>query len=232
MIELINIGISAADLVAKINEIIAAVNSLANVSDYEQLTNKPTLNGVEISGTLTTGDVGINLADTDDYASVVASLATKAEVQTAQETAVSTAQANATALVAGKMDVNPDNVNEATMLNGNAYVYVYGDGALKKVKLSALTSNVALTMETKDSYDSAVAKQKRILRLAGDQNGNNVDYTSNDGFVLGTSDLYLNGQRLVRGTDYVENTSYSLTMLTQIPVSTDRMVFVAVPLSN
>lgn len=231
MIELINIGISAADLVAKINEIIAAVNSLANVSDYEQLTNKPTLNGVEISGALVTKDVNINLADTDDYASVVASLATKAEVQTAQETAVSTAQANATALVAGKMDVDPTNVNEATMLSGNAYVYVYGDGALKKVKLSTLTSNVALTMETKDSYDSAVAKQKRILTLSGDQNGNNVDYTCKDGYVTGTSDLYLNGQRLVRGTDYVENTSYSLTMLTQIPVSTDRMVFVAVPLS-
>ena len=231
MIDLINVGISAADLVAKINEIIAVLNGIESISDYDQLSNKPTLNGVQLSGTLVTGDMGIKLSDLDDYATVFASLATKAEMNSAQTTAIETAQTNAQKLVSGKMDVNPKDTSEATMLSGDAYVYVYGDGTLKKTKLSTLTNNLALTIETKDSYDSAVSKQKRILSLSGDQNGNNVDYTIKDGFVLGTSDLYLNGQRLVRGADYVENTSYSITFLTQIPVSTDRMVFVAVPLS-
>lgn len=129
-------------------------------------------------------------------------------------------------------ELNLADVKEIKNLSENDYITIVTADGLRKVKLSALTSNVALTMETKDSYDSAVAKQKRILSLAGDKNGNNVDYTINDGYVLGTSDLYLNGQRLVRGTDYMENTSYSITMLTQIPISTDRMVFVAVPLSN
>ncbi len=232
MIQLIRLGISGEELVDKINEIISAINGMEHVTDYNQLINKPTINGVTLDGDVGLQRLNIRMEDMADYNSTIGSLATKAELSTTVNGAIATAQATAENLVAGKMDADLGNIEEVTMIGKEAYTLISGDGGVRKIKVSGLSDNVALTLQAKDSYDAAVEKGKRIIELSGDQNGNNVDYTCKEGFVLGTTALYLNGQMLIRNTDYIESSSYSITMLTQVPVSTDRMVFVAVPISS
>ena len=61
LIENLQIGCTGAQLVAKINEIISALNGVEQTTDYEALTNKPSINGVTLLGNKTTGNLMFEL---------------------------------------------------------------------------------------------------------------------------------------------------------------------------
>lgn len=230
-ISLLSIGCTGQELVDKINEIIAAINGMSNVTSYNDLTNKPIINGVELKGTKTTFSLNIAVADAVDFStSITEVLATKEEVEDAQESATEAATAAVEQQIAGKMDKNPSALSEATMTDGGAYVCVFGDGELKKIKLETLTNNVAFSIGQASTIDKVVQSSGKLLTITGTQDGTRTTFYISGGYELGTSFLYFNGQLLTRGTDYIENSTTSIVMLTHIPVSTDIMRFVAVPL--
>lgn len=122
-----------------------------------------------------------------------------------------------------------DDVKEIKALSDDDYITVVTGDGLRKVKISNLVTNVSLKTASKSSLESVTTEQRRIITLYGEQDGSNVEYnTGKVCYMLGTSDLYLNGQRLAASTDYVETNSYSITLLTQIPKPTDKLVFLAI----
>lgn len=225
-IENLQIGCTGAQLVAKINEIISALNGVEQTTDYEVLTNKPSINGVTLLGNKTTGNLLFALADACDYATLIATLATKAELTAAQSDTVNLASAAVQALLSSKIDVSATNVTEATMLNEEAYVYVIAPEGLRKVSIKNLTSNVALKTVSSKELEKAVRTQLQLLTVTGDQDGTNVSYKVSEVYVPGTSNLFFNGQRMTLGSDYSE-TNGGFVMLTHVPVSTDVLVFIA-----
>ncbi|MBO4654640.1 MAG: hypothetical protein J5644_03760 [Bacteroidales bacterium] len=225
-IELLDSGCTGIQLINKINEIIAALNNVEQTTDYNQLTNRPSINGVTLSGNKTTNALLLALADATDYATVMAALATKTEVNAVISDATSAATAAANALLAGKVDANPANVKEATLFNENAFIYIYTDNGLRKVKVSSLSDNIAIRSVSKDNLEKAVNSQLSMLTVTGDQDGKNTSYEVDSKYIHGTSNLYLNGQRLVLGTDYME-IPLGFVMLSRAPEVSDSLIFIA-----
>lgn len=227
----ISLGITSAELVAKINEIIAAINGITPTTDYNDLDNKPSINGVTLSGNKTTGQLEVKTADTTDYSTIIAALATKTYVDTADTAAVAAAQAAAAAALSGKMDKNLSNVSEIANLGDDTYITVVTPDGVRKItanNLSAYTEIKAVTR--KETLDSAIAKERKKIAIEGEQDGTNADFTSESGFVTGTTALYLNGQLLTPSVDYTEVSAYQITMLTHIPVEDDVLILMAIPL--
>ena len=65
------------------------------------------------------------------------------------------------------------------------------------------------------------------ITLSGVQDGRNGTFTTNMAFAAGSSNLFLNGQRLELNTDYTETSSTSILISTYIPYSTDKLSFLA-----
>lgn len=227
-IELLSIGCTGQELVDKINEIIAAVNGMQNVTSYTQLTDKPSINGITLSGNKTTTQLGIAMTELSDYVEQSEVLATKSEVETATTTATAAATAAVKEQIAGKMDKNPSSTAEVQMLSDDAYVYIYGDGTLKKIKMSNLTRNVELKMTSDDSIAKAVNQGVQMFTLIGTQDGTNREFKTLNAFSPATTNLFLNGLRLTLGLDYEETTNKIITF-TVAPASTDTIVMTAVP---
>lgn len=143
MIELLpTTGCTGAELIAKINEIIAVVNAQTNVTSYNDLTDKPSVNGVTLQGAKTTGELMIEMADLTDYDTQMASIATKTEVAGAESRATAAATASVQEQIAGKLDKIPTTTQETDMLGDGAYIYVSDGDQSKKVKISTLANNV------------------------------------------------------------------------------------------
>jgi len=70
--------------------------------------------------------------------------------------------------------------------------------------------------------------ERIVIALTGEQNGKNVTFVTEDTFVVGTSQLFINGKRYVAGSDYLEVDGGKIILLTHVPVENDVMVFVAV----
>lgn len=165
-IDLLKIGCTGEELVNKINEIIAAVNELAPITSYDSLSNKPTINGVELSGAKTTASLDIAYTGLSDYATQEARLATKANVATAKEEAISEAASNEENnmlhkviqntgmyfIVAGNAD-GKNNVFSTDVLFKPNSTYVYVDGVLLERGVDYVetdTDTVTLTKAPKE----------------------------------------------------------------------------------
>lgn len=143
MIELLPAtGCTGAELIAKINEIIAVVNGMRNVTSYNDLTDKPSVNGVTLQGAKTTGELRIEMADLADYTTQMQTIATKTEVAGVESRATSAATASVQEQVAGKLDKIPTTTTETDMIGDGAYIYVSDGNESKKVKISTLANNV------------------------------------------------------------------------------------------
>lgn len=143
MIELLpTTGCTGAELIAKINEIIAVVNGMSNVTSYNDLTDKPSINGVSLVGDKLTGELQIAMDDLTDYDTQMASIATKAEVTAVETRATAAATAAVQEQIAGKLDKIPTTTTETDMIGDGAYIYVSDGNESKKVKISTLTNNV------------------------------------------------------------------------------------------
>ena len=76
MIDLISVGLSGQELVDKVNEVIAAINDMANVSSFSQLSGKPTINGVTVNGNLSLTDLGMTMEHIPGYDDLTAAMLT------------------------------------------------------------------------------------------------------------------------------------------------------------
>lgn len=143
MIELLpSTGCTGEELIAKINEIISVVNGQSNATSYNDLTDKPSVNGVELQGEKTTAELMIAMADLADYTTQMQAIATKAEVAGVESRATSAATASVQEQIAGKLDKIPTTTQETDMLGDGAYIYVSDGNQSKKVKISTLANNV------------------------------------------------------------------------------------------
>ena len=227
-IELLHIGCTGEELVDKINEIVAAVNSLRNVSSYNDLADLPVVNGVELRGEMSTSDLEIRLADAVDFEEVSDAFATRDYVDTADTQTVEAAVSAAQEVLDSKMDKDLGNITFVTAVGEEAYLPVVTDNGLRKVKVESLANNVAVRNVNIDSLAKAVDDQLTKIELEGEQDGENRNFSPSNPFVAGTSHLFLNGQRLVAGVDYSENGGRSITLLNNAPEASDNLTFIAV----
>lgn len=121
-----------------------------------------------------------------------------------------------------------EETREVASLSESDYLTVVTAEGLRKIKVSSLANNVAVRNVNIDSLAKAVDNQLAKIELEGEQDGENLVFTPSNSFVAGTSHLFLNGQRLVAGTDYSENGGRSITLLNDAPVASDDLTFVAV----
>lgn len=232
MIELLpTTGCTGEELISKINEIIAVINAMNNVTSYSQLTDKPSINGVTLVGNKTTAQMQISMAGLSDYSSQMSSIATKTEVQNAQAAATTAATAAVQEQIAGKMDKDPSSTNEVNLMPSDGYVYITTTDGIRKIKFDKLVDNVQYAGEQKNQVQKIVESSGKIRTITGDQDGTNTNFSVTEGYTPGTSMLYFNGQLLTRGVDYIETSNSTFTMLTHIPISTDIMQMVAVPIN-
>lgn len=204
-IENLQIGCTGAQLVAKINEIISALNGVEQTTDYEALTNKPSINGVTLSGNKTTGNLLFALADASDYATLFATFVTKAELNTAQTNTVNLASTAVQALLSSKIDVSAVNVSESSMLDEDAFVYVIATEGLRKVKVKTLENYFILKTASTSSVKDAIRQMY-----------SKIEYIVEDEYTISLKELpyeeticvFLNGQLLTSGKDYRYNQPY------------------------
>ena len=117
-------------------------------------------------------------------------------------------------------------IAEVKNLNNDDYINIVTNNGLRKVKISSLSDNIALRTVSTDNLEKAVRSQLSMFTITGDQNGANTSYKVSDNYIFGTSNLFLNGQRLVLGTDYIE-VNAGFTMLSHAPIAQDSLVFLA-----
>ena len=70
--------------------------------------------------------------------------------------------------------------------------------------------------------------ERVVISLTGDQNGKNVVFGTETSYVVGTSQLYINGKRNYAGSDYLETSDSGIVVLTHVPEAGDVLVFTAV----
>lgn len=119
-----------------------------------------------------------------------------------------------------------EDIKEVKNLSDDDYITVVTEDGLRKVKISTLSNNVALRTISVETIGKSVQSQLSLLEVSGDQDGENVRFEVGRAYILGTSHLFLNGQRLVLGTDYMEEKA-GFAMLTRTPVASDSLVFMA-----
>ncbi len=231
-IEQITLGISAADIVDKINEIIACLNTIQPVTSYEDLEDKPSVNGVTLTGNKTTPQLNIRIDEASDYSSQLEILATKNYVDDVETATIAAAEAAVSEALADKMDSDLSKLKEASYLGDDGYIPVVVNGNLVRMSVKNLADFTNVKRDSaRNTMENGTAAQRKYIALDGTQDGSNIDFLTETGFVLGTTALYLNGQLLTRNYDYTEHSAYQIKMLTHIPVSSDILTLMAIPLS-
>ena len=231
-IEQISLGLTAGELIEKINEIIAALNEIQPATSYEDLEDKPSINGVTLSGNKVTSQLQLALSGATDYYTLLNTLATKTYADAATASAVQAAQDAAAAALSGKLDADLSALDEVRYIAEGGHALVLAGGALKLIPLRDLAAYTEVRMAaSRAEASSGIASQRRHIPLSGEQDGKNAIFTAQTGFVLGTTALYLNGQMLTEGKDYSESSSYQITMLTHLPVAEDTLILMAIPAS-
>lgn len=119
-----------------------------------------------------------------------------------------------------------NNIKEVNNLTDSDYITIVTSDGLRKVKISTLTDNVALRTLNKGALVMSVNTQLVALEVQGKKDGSNFSYQVGGAYILGTSHLFLNGQRLVSGEDYIEDRE-GFTMTSYAPIQTDSLIFVA-----
>ena len=148
--------------------------------------------------------------------------------------AIAEALEAAQAELAGKLDKDLSNLDLITYMGGSASILVLtSDNRLCRLSTKDLASYTGIVNATANSsQESSLKTQRKTLPLTGDQNGSNLVFACTSGYTLGTSALYLNGNRLYAGTDYKEDNSHQITFLTYIPEAADIILFEAIPLAD
>lgn len=139
MIDLISVGLSGQELVDKVNEVIAAINDMANVSSFSQLSGKPTINGVTVNGNLSLTDLGMTMEHIPGYDDLTAAMLTSDDVETITLDAVDAAETAVASDLDGKMDKDIRSYTQLlNNLNGSELLAVVKEGVAYKMTLKTL----------------------------------------------------------------------------------------------
>lgn len=95
-------------------------------------------------------------------------------------------------------------------------------------KMAEIDKKVASFQETLTAAIDAAAGKRSVIQLSGLQNGKNIVFTAEHNYKKGTSQLYVNGNLLVVGKNYLESSENTITLLTSIPTEADILVFIAI----
>lgn len=227
-------GCTGQEILDTINALIAAVNGGAGQTiSYNDLTDKPTINGVEVIGALTTLGLKVKISETQDFDRYNETWATKDYVDAMETEAVAAAQAAAREALAGKLDKDLSNLEAVDAFSGDSYLPIVTPSGVYKVKIvnvAAYTETQSLA--TQNAANTAIASERKTLAITGEQDGHNIVFGVTGGYKTGTSTLYLNGQLMAEGRDYEETDTQTFTMLTYIPEEEDVLLFRAIPLGT
>lgn len=119
-----------------------------------------------------------------------------------------------------------EDVKEVKNIADDDFITIVTEDGLRKVRISAFSDNIALRTVSAKNITNAVSSQLVMLEVSGEQNGENVNFKVDRAYIYGTSHLFLNGQRLVSGSDYIED-KVGFAMLTHAPEQSDSLVFIA-----
>ena len=231
-IPLLQTGATAGQIIDTINALIAAHNEGQNpVSvSYEDLTHKPTLNGVEISGDMTTQSARIKIAETEDYTVFEATNATKEYADEAKDDAIAAARESVQADLDNKLDKDLGNIERVDSFNGDAMIPIVTGGGIRKTSLVNVASYTKIQNETAMSaLDTALSKERKTLTIEGEKDGSNKVFTVKEGYKPGTGLLYYNGILQTPDKDYEETDSRTITLIFLAPEEEDDIMFRAVP---
>lgn len=230
-IQLLQNGCTGADIINTINAIIARLNDGSGQRiSYNDLDNLPTVNGVELKGTLTTASLLIAMSGCSDYQTQIATLATKTELNSMKNQAIAAAQAAAQAELNNKLDKDLGNITAVDYFGKDSMIPIVTDDGVKKTTLANVASYTKIQNETAASaIDTALSKERKTLTIEGEKDGTNKVYTVVEGYKPGTGMLYFNGQLLAPDDDYEETDSSTVTFIHIAPEEGDKITFRAVP---
>lgn len=145
-IELLQVGCTAREVIDAINALIAAHNDgeETSVVSYNDLEDKPRINGVELKGDKDTAALLVALTGCTDYNTIMATLATKAYVDAGDEAISNEALAAAQAALENKLDKDLGNIADSSILADESYIPVVSDGDVKKVKMATVAAYTEL----------------------------------------------------------------------------------------
>ena len=226
-------GCTAEDIIGTINALIAAITSGAGRDIYyKELLGKPTLNGIEIDGDQTTEDLKIKIAETADFDYYEEAWATKNYVDDVEDAAVNAAQAAANAALAGKLDKNLSNLEIVTHMGNGAYIPIMTQSGMVKVSTEDLAAYIGIKSRVENSsIETAIKSQRETMGGNTSTTDGITTYTLSQPYTLGTSAVYLNGNRLYAGRDYIEVNAYTIELIGWTLGSNDHILFEAIPLS-
>lgn len=119
------------------------------------------------------------------------------------------------------------NLKSVNALSPTDLFAVNTTAGLRQITLDTLLDNLAVKMASRNGLQKLSGVQRKVFPLKESPNGTRVSFSTEAEFVLGTSQLYLNGYQLIAGSDYLETSSTAIKMLTHIPAENDIMVFIA-----
>lgn len=120
------------------------------------------------------------------------------------------------------------NLKSVNALSDTDSFSVNTSAGMRQITLDTLLDNLAVKMSARTGLQRMADAQRKVFTLNESPNGSTVTFSTETAFVLGTSQLYLNGSRLIAGNDYLETSSTTIKLLTHIPATNDVMVFIAV----
>ena len=137
-IELLQVGCTGQEVIDAINALIAAHNDGENgsVVSYEDLADKPSINGVTLSGNKTHKQLLVSISGASDYDNFAATNATKSYADEATAEAVEAAQAAVQEALDSKLDKDLGNIEAVDAFPGDAFVPIVTGNGIKKTTLS------------------------------------------------------------------------------------------------
>lgn len=230
-IDLLQIGCTGQQIIDTINALVAAHNDgQKDIVSYNDLADKPSVNGVELSGNKTTRELDVRIVGAADFDTFDAAWATKKYVDDIRSSATEEARSVAEDALASKLDADLSNLEAVDAFSGENYVPVVTAGGTKKATIGSIADYAETKQIARSTQlDSALRSERRVIPLAGSQDGRNVYFTTRYTYLRGTSALYFNGQLLTVDKDYEETSASEITLLTHIPTSNDVLIFRAVP---
>ncbi len=140
-IPLLEVGCTGQQVIDTINAIIARLNEGSGQTiSYKDLSDKPTINGVELDGNKSTPELSIAIKETTDYNTLIDTLATKSYANEAKNEAVAAAETAVRTALESKLEKDLSNITAASTLSDDGYILVVTEGDVKKVKMELVSA--------------------------------------------------------------------------------------------
>ena len=181
------------------------------------------------------GDVsGLRIQDMSDYAEFF-QLVDNAIATATNNLVASVTEAVTTAIsstLANKLNKDLSNLNMATYMGDGSYIPVLTPSGMVKVSTEDLAAYIGIKSRVENSsIETAIKSQRETMGGSTSTTDGITTYTLSQPYTLGTSAVYLNGNRLYAGRDYIEVNAYTIELIGWTPESNDHILFEAIPLS-